>query len=163
MKYFKSEDDKLIQYNIETNVYKIRNTIKKGQVLTQEDFEKLSTKQIKKDEFSRLMNIYFKNVKHEWKYEYSDFRKMDNFEEDNYSLSKNYTLGRDIPYHIIPGMEWIGKVLLVYHWGNIYYHTISYNGYQQGQLIHPTTHELVRWAKLKHCSPVFNIGTKKIC
>ena len=123
--------------------------------------------------YTKKRDFFHTKEKYIWDYFYTteelrklkleSFRKMDNFEDDGYSMSANYVLGKDVPYHIIPGMEWIGNVILVYHWCNVYYHTISYNGYSQGRLIHPTTNQDVRWAKLKHCSPIFNTVNKKIC
>ena len=160
MKYFKSECGKLIQYNHETGVYKIRNAIKHIDTrLTEEEVLNLNCVVVKKQEFSRLMNVFYKNVKHKWKFDYSTYRKLDNFEDENSCLSSNYILGgkkgnhNSVPYHVV----------LVYHWGNVYYHTVSYNGYEQGQLICMKTFKLVRWAKLKHCAPIMNTNTNRIC
>ena len=164
MKYYKTADIFLIKYNPETKVYKLMNTIEKIDTrISLDGFKLLNPKEIKRDEFSRLMKIFFKSVKHKWTFEHSHFKKLDNFEEKGYNLSANYTLGKDIPYHTIEGKEYFGNLILVYHWGKVYYHTISYNGYPQGQLICPKTFSLVRWARLKNCSPIFNIDTKKIC
>ena len=146
MKYLKTECNKLIQYNQETNIYKIRNTIDHIDTrLTEQDILNLKYSFIKKQEFSRLMNLFFKNIKDEWKFDYSTYKKLDNFDSTNYILG-----GKN-------------NVILVYHWGKVYYHTISYNGYKQGQLICTKTFKLVRWANLKHCAPIMNISTKKIC
>lgn len=162
MKFYKA-DDKLIQFNPETKVYKLRNTITTDDKrIAEDDFKSLNAKEIKRNEFSRLMNLYFKNIKHEWVYEHSHFKKIDNFEDNNHSFSSNYNLGKDVPYHKIEGKEYYGNLVLVYHWGRVYYHTISYGGYPQGQLICPKTHSIVRWARLKNCSPIMNINTKKI-
>lgn len=163
MRYYKTEDEKLIQFNPETKVYKLRNTIEKVDSRISPDELPKDMKEIKKNEFSRLMNEFFKSVKHSWVHDGCKFRKLDNFESDGIFLTKNYVLGKDIPYHEISEMKWIGKVVLVYHWGKVYYHTISYNGYKQGQLIDPYTKEFVRWAQLKHCAPIFNEDTKTIC
>lgn len=164
MKYYKTTEGQLIQYNPETKVYKVRNNIERVDTrIAAEDFEKLTKTEVKRNEFSRLMNVFFKDVKHHWEFGGTKFRKMPNFESNGYRLSTNYDLGKDVPYHKIESMPYMGNVILVYHWGRIYYHSISYNGYAQGQLINPKTFELVRWAQLKHCAPVFNIDTKKVC
>jgi hypothetical protein len=163
MKYYKTEGQ-LIQYNPETKVYKVRNNIERVDTrIATEDFEKLTKTEVKRNEFSRLMNVFFKDIKHHWVYDNTKFRKLPNFEASGSSLSSNYVLGKDVPYHKIEIMPYVGNVVLVYHWGRIYYHTISYGGYAQGQLINPKTLEFVQWAQLKHCAPVFNIDTKKIC
>ena len=57
--YINIENNDLIQFNPETKVYKKRNTIETtDKRIDAEDFNKLNTREIKKDEFSRLMNIY---------------------------------------------------------------------------------------------------------
>ena len=165
MKYYKSECDKLIQYNPETKVFKIRNTIERIDTRVSEtDFNEMNCVEIKKSEFSRLMNIFFKNVDHKWVFDHSHFKKLGNFEEENGCCPTNYLLGKKgVPYHVIEGKEYLGDLLLVYHWGKVYYHTISYNGYEQGQLVCTKTFKLVRWAKLKHCAPIQNKNSKRIC
>jgi len=162
MKYFKTNNDLLVQYNTETNVYKIRNTIsKENHILSKEEFEALNPIQIKKDKFCQQMNIYFKNVKHEWIHEGVRFRKIDNFEKSDYNNCTNY-IWKDIPKHHLKDKPYFGELILVYHWGRVYYFTFSYNGYPQGQLIDTKTFDLVQWAKPKHCAPIFNIDTKQI-
>jgi len=163
MKYYKTDCDKYIKFNPETNVYRLGNTIlEKYRVIPVDEFESYNTTEIKNAEYSRLMNIYFSNVKHEWEFEGVKHRKLDNFEENGISLSANYQIGKDVPFHQIGIYNYQKKLILVYHWGKVYYHTVQYNGDGVGQLICPYTHEYVRWAKLKHCSPIFNTVTKKI-
>ena len=165
MKYFKTSDF-LIQFNPETSVYKIRNTIStdvNDKVISEEKFNSLSPTQIKKTEFCRLMNIFFKNVKHEWVYNHTHFKKLDNFEESEFSLSSNYIIGKDIPIHLVGTGTYKQRCILVYHWGRVYYHTISYGGYKQGHLIDLNTFDFVQWARLKNCSPIYNENTKIIC
>lgn len=157
MNYFKTEN-KLIQYNPETKIYKIRNNVKNSIVLTIEEFKSLNAQKISKQNFCEEMNLYFKNVSNTWTFEGKEYRKLDNFESSMYNFSNNYIIGKDIPYHDINNQ----KVILVYHWGKVYYHTISYNGYKQGQLICPYTFKYVQWSQLKHCAPVFDIKTKQI-
>lgn len=166
-KYYKSECGKLITTN-KLGEYVIRNTIgKDDKRISIEEFRSLIITQINLQKYSTLMNIYFKDIKEKWFYEHNEYMSLDNFESDKFSLSKNYTIGKGgIPYHDInkPGKdrEYFKNIILVYHWGRVYYHTISYGGYPQGQLIDPETHEFVQWCKLKHCSPVFNKTLKKI-
>jgi len=161
MIYYKS-GDKLIQYNPETNVYKLRNTIERIDTrISKEDFILLDAKQIKKQEFSRLMNIFFKDIKHEWVHDHSKFRKLPNFESNGHNLSTNYILGKDIPYHTSE-KSYYSNFILVYHWGKVYYHTVSYNGDDRGCLLDINTLKHLRWAQLKHCAPIQNINTKKI-
>lgn len=157
MKYYITDDNKLIHFNPETKVYKVMNTISRDDKRISP--ENLSLHEIDKNKFSRLMNEFFKSVKHQWVYKSVRFRKLDNFDTNGYLLSKNYVLGKDVPYHDSS----FGKVILVYHWGKVYYHTVSYNGYKQGQLIDINTNKIVRWAQLKHCAPIFNEDTKTIC
>lgn len=161
MKYFLNLDNQdLIQYNPETQVYKKRNTIERSD--SRIDIQGLNIKKLNKDNYCRLMNIFYKNVDHSWVYDNKNFMKMPNFKETEHQLSSNYVFGKDVPFHKIEGKEWLGNVILVYHWGKVYYHTISYGGYKQGQLIDTVNYNLVRWAQLKHCSPILNIDTNKI-
>jgi hypothetical protein len=161
MNYFKTEEY-LIQYNPETKVYKIRNTIKREDTrLTKEEFTALNPVKIKKDKFCELMNIYFKNVKHSWEYQGVHFRKLDNFEDNGWNMCVNYEFHK-IPRHSIGGKGWGDNLIMVYHWGKVYYFTFSYNGENRGQLIDPYTHNLVQWASPKHCAPIFNEDTKQI-
>ncbi len=159
MQFYKSQTGELIQFNPETGVYKLRSA-PKNLVLSSEEFLSRNCKKIKKDEFSRLMNIFFKDLKHEWVYDHSHFKKLPNFEDSGSSLCSNYVLGKDIPFHETPYKQ---NTVLVYHWGKVYYHTISYNGYKSGQLLDPKTFAPVRWAQLKHCAPIQNTTSKRIC
>lgn len=160
IRYYQSDDDKLYQFNHETSVYKLRNTIQKIDTrISKEEFLDLKCKEIKRDEFSRLMNLFFNNIKHVWEYENSKFKKLPNFESSEHSLSTNYQIGKEVPLH---ELDFHKNCIIVYHWGKVYYHTISYNGYKQGQLIDPKTKNLVRWAQLKHCAPIINLETEKI-
>lgn len=158
MKYFLTTDDKLLQLNPETGVYRLRNTIERDkEVISKETFDSFDKKQIKKDEFSRLMNIYFKGVKHEWEYDSKKFRKMDNFGVTD------YILGKDVPFHKLEKFQY-DRLILIYHWGRIYYHLINYGGYGVAQLVCSRTHKLLnRWVRLKHASPIFCITDKRIC
>ncbi len=156
IRHYLMKNGDLVQYNQESKVYKKRNNIEHIDTrLTEEFFLENVDKQIKRGEFSRLMNEFFKNVKHQWRFENTDYEKADNFEDSEYCLSVNYEVHK-FPRHTS------GKHIMVYHWGRVYYHTISYNGYKQGQLINIKTGEYVRWAQLKHCAPVRNVNTKQI-
>ncbi len=159
MVHLQAETGELINFNPETGTYRVLNR-KENQMLTKEDFALLKTKKLNVSKFSELVNIYFKNVKHEWIYQGEKFKKMPNFEANDYSFSTNYKIGVDVPFH--EGVASYEKVILVYHWGKVYYHTISYNGYKQGQLIDSIKKDYVRWAQLKHCAPIFNITQNKI-
>lgn len=165
MKFYIS-NDLLIRENTDTKIIRVCNRTNKintdNHIISPDDFSKMEKKQLKKDKWSELMNNWFRDVKHEWIFNHSHFRKLDNFEQDNWRISANYDLGKDVPYHKTE-KSYLGSVILVYHWGKVYYHTVSYNGYPQGNLIDINTFEIVKWTKLKNCAPIYNIGTKKIC
>lgn len=159
IRHYLMKNGDLVQHNEATNVYKIRNNIKHIDTrITEEFFQENLDKQIKRSEFSRLMNIYFKNVKHTWKFEHTDYEKAENFESSGYSLSINHDVSK-MPRH---GEGYFNDLIMVYHWGRVYYHTVSYNGYKSGQLMDIKTGNFVRWAQLKHCAPVRNVNTKKL-
>lgn len=162
MKYYKTNTDLLVQFNSESNIYKIRNIIsKENHILSKNEFEALNPVLIKKQNFCEQMNVYFKNIKHKWIYNGVHFRKLDNFETKKWNLCANYDWQK-IPKHTIENKSYLGKLILVYHWGHVYYFTFSYNGESRGQLIEPKTFELVQWAQPKHCAPIFNVDIKKI-
>lgn len=157
MKYYIAEDKKLYQFNPETRVARLRSTIGK-QVIETSEFENLKKIEIKKQEFSRLMNLFFNNLKHEWEFEGVRYKKLPNFESNEHFTCTNYEFAK-LPRH----KDHYGySLFLVYHWGRVYYFTWSYNGYPQGQLIDIKTDKVVRWAKPKHCAPILNIETNKI-
>ena len=167
MKYYITDSGLLIRENPETKIIKVFNRTNKinvdNYIITPEDFINTNKKQIKSSKWNELMNIWFRDVKHEWKHEHSYYRKLDNFEQDGNYFSKNYILGKDIPFHTNPSKTYWGNFILVYHQGKVYYHTISYNGYPQGQLLDINTFQSVKWTRLKNCAPIFNENTKKIC
>jgi len=154
----------ITQFNLVTiSVIYISSLQTKVDLIEYDEFVKWEKRELKKQDFSRLMNEYFRDVKHHWEYSGKKFRKMENFEQKGNSLSSNYQLGKQVPYHKLEKKEWLGNLILVYHWGRIYYHTISYGGEGVGQLVCPKTFNLLRWCRLKHCSPVFCITDKRIC
>ena len=159
MKYYKSED-KLIQFNPETNVYKLRNTIAKEDTrVSKEDFDKLKTKQIKKDKFCELMNIFFRDIKHEWVYDRSNFRKLDNFDKNANSSGCTWN---QIPSHDLGNSYYLNHLRFVYHWGKVYYLLYDGNYAPRGQLLDTKTLESVRWVHIKNVAPIFNINKKQI-
>jgi hypothetical protein len=166
MKYYTS-NDLLIKENPQTKIIRVCNRTNKINVdkyiITPEEFLEIPKQQIKLSKFNELLNNWYRGVKHEWEFNHKLFRKLDNFEGNNHRISSNYILGKDIPFHNIPNKPYFGKVILVYHCGKIYYHTVSYNGYPQGQLIDLKNFELVKWTRLKNCAPIFDVGLKKIC
>lgn len=163
---YKSECGKIIVHYVESGYYVQKNTTETNKVISKEDFDKLVVSKVKKNNYYRMMNEYFKNIHDEWTYNGHDFVSKDNFKFENGNYSANYTLGKDIPFHNLnkPGEDfyYLKNLIAVYHQGKVYYHTISYNGYDQGQLIDPKTHKFVGWCKLKHCAPIFDKTLKKI-
>ena len=158
--YYKTDCDKLVQYNENTDTFSIRNDIKLvDKRISFNEFLLLNSTIIKSQEFSRLMNIYFNSIKEKWVFEGSEYQSLDNFEFKDYNLSHNYIIGKEVPYH---NPENKRNMVLVYHWGKVYYHDISYNGEMTGSLYDTKTLKSVQWCKLKHCAPIFNKLTKKI-
>jgi hypothetical protein len=160
MEYFKTED-KLIQFNPSTNVYRFRNTIQHGdKTLSKEEFDALNSVKIKKQKFCELMNNYFKDINHEWKFEHSNYRKMDNFSNDFNDSGSQWI---KVPFHKVEGLGFNGnKLKFVYHWGRVYY--IIYGGHYapKGQLLDVNTLKILQWVHIKNVAPIFNVGTKKI-
>jgi len=158
--YYKTDCGKLVQYNENTDTFSIRNDIKLvDKRISFNEFLLLNSTIIKSQEFSRLMNIYFNSIKDSWVFDGTEYQSLDNFEYKDYKLSDNYILGKEVPYH---NSENKRNMVLVYHWGKVYYHDISYNGEMTGSLYDTKTLKSVQWCKLKHCAPIFNKLTKKI-
>jgi len=164
--YYKTSCGKLIQYNKVTDTFSIRNEIKKvDKRISINEFLLLNSTIIKSQEFSRLMNIFYNSIKESWIFEGTEYQSLDNFERKDYNLSANYNIGKEVPFHEIPSKynpEYKKNMILVYHWGKVYYHDISYNGEVTGSLYDTQTLNSVQWCKLKNCAPIFNKSTKKI-
>lgn len=165
--YYKTECGKIIVHYRDKDIYVHKNDIKKDdKSISKEYFETLKSTKIKKNDYNRMMNEWFKDIHDEWTYKGHDYVSKDNFKTDGKSLSTNYVIGRDVPFHDInePGEDYyyLKHLILVYRQGKVYYHTISYGGYKTGQLVDVNTHKLVGWCQLKHCAPVFDKTIKKI-
>lgn len=155
MEYYKTPNGDLMQFNKEKNTCELRNTVEDERIfLTGFDLKKCT--QIKYKEFCRLMNVYFKDVQHEWKYNHSYFKKLPNFESKELEQ-----LSINVPQHDIHYKH--SNYFLVYHLGRVYYHTGNINGYNTGQLLNFKTLEFVKWTALKNCAPIINTNTKKVC
>lgn len=141
----------------ELGTYRVLNSTN-PYIITEEEFNNSEPSKIKNNEFSRLMNLYFKDVQHEWEWQETKFKKLPNFESSEYSLITNYDW-KNLPKH---DCGVYGKCIIVYHWGRLYYFTVSYNGYWQGQLLDMRTKSFVRWAQAKHSAPVKNCDTNQI-
>lgn len=153
MIFYKTECGKLIRYNPETKIYLQVNIVEKiDRRISSEDFLKLKYVKLKKTKFYEYLNIYFKDVQHEWEHDGKIYRKLPNF-------SENFKIG-DVPVH--SDFKYNNRLIFVYHHGKVYYHTISYNGYEQGQLVDIKTGKYLSWAQLKHCAPILCVTTNKI-
>lgn len=151
-KYFKTEKC-LITHKVGSEWYKIENCNEPLDLLNEEDFISLVAVQINKQEFARLMNIHFKNVTHHWKFDYTEYKKLPNFEIGD-------KIFNEMPRHEISKYC---DAILVYHWGRVYYFILSGNYFPQGQLCNPFTKKTTgRWANIKNLAPIYNIGEKKI-
>ena len=158
MHYFKTKENLLIQFNEKTNIFKARSFVgRKDTRIPKEQFILEDTTRIKKQEFCRLMNVFFRNIKDEWLFEDIKFKKIDNFEFNKNGECINYDLYNDIPLHrVFDSINQQGYIK-VYHWGKIYY----YEFYRKRLLCIKTLKHL-QYASLKNCSPIFNKTTKKI-
>lgn len=158
MKYYQTED-KLIQFNPSTNVYRIRNTIATGnKCISKEEFDLLNAIKIKKTKFCELMNIFFRDIKHEWVYENKRFKKLDNFDKNAKSCDFHWV---QIPSHKVDGYHFT-NLKFVYHWGRVYYIIYGGNYAPKGQLVDIKKLQIVQWVDIKNVAPVFNIETKKV-
>ncbi len=158
MKYYKT-DELLIQLNPDTGIYRVKNTVAKGnKTITKEEFELLGAIQIKKEKFCELMNNFFRHIKHEWEFEHSSYKKLDNFDKNGKSSGFSYW---DLPEHS-QGRDYLDTLRLVYHWGRVYYFLYGGNYCPRGQLLDIKTLKLLQWAHIKNVAPLFNTDIKSL-
>lgn len=146
--YFRA-GTRLLQYNAVTGLYRVGNSTER-ECLTKDKLD-APLVQLKKQEYSRLLNVFFSTVSHSWEHDGICYRKLDNFEP---------TL---VPPKNQPVHDAGGKMLiLVYHWGRVYHFQWSYGGYPKGMLYDMRTGSFARWAQPKHCAPVFNTTNRTV-
>lgn len=63
--YYKSKCGKLISLNQESNMYYLKSSIERNNLLSKREVDSLELESIKKEEFNRLLNEYFKTVEHQ--------------------------------------------------------------------------------------------------
>lgn len=169
MKYYETKhnflnydtDTLLIQHNPETGVYRIRNTIAKGnKTITEEEFKLQEPVKIKHQKFCEKVNDFFRYVKHSWEFENTTFKKLDNFDKDGKSSGFSYW---DLPKHNKEEKWWYLKELrLVYHWGRVYYLLYGGDHYSRGQLVDVNTLKILQWVDTRNVAPIFNTETKTL-
>lgn len=155
-RYYKTLDGKiLIRKTYLGDCYKT-NLPKHSKV----DETKYELKEIKNQEYSRLMNSYFRNLKDEWEYKplgtsgkYQTFMKLPNFESCADIYRRNNLVWHDIGSY--------NKALIVYHWGKIYYFLPMYGGIERGRLLDLTTKEQLRWTQARNVAPIFNLTSNR--
>ena len=152
-------DTLLIQHNPETGVYRIRNTIAKGnKTITKEEFELQEPIKIKHQKFCEKVNEFFRHINHGWEYENTYFRKLDNFDKDGKSSGFSYW---DLPKHS-QGRDYLDTLGLVYHWGRVYYFLYGGNYCPRGQLLDVNTLNVLQWVHIRNVAPIFNTETKTL-
>jgi hypothetical protein len=154
MKYFQTTCGLLVKYFDLKDFYVITNNVKlKDKRISSEDFNKLQKIQIKNQKFSKLMNDYYRTVKESWSYQHKNYRNLANFDP---------TVDYNMPRHNIDTLPYKDKLIMVYHWGKVYFYLSNHNSNGRGQLICPKTLKIVRWVRLQNCAPIFDEDLKKI-
>jgi hypothetical protein len=130
-------------------------------ILTEDEFNGSNPVKISKAKYAEELNTFFRNDKFEWTHEGTKFRKMENFEMGQWSVT-NYNFPKDIPMHDI-GKSYLGKCFIVVYHGRLYYTFLSGNYFPQMQLVDFHTKDLVgKWTNIKNLAPIMNKTTKKI-
>lgn len=161
MLYYQSECGKLIRHNNETNIIQHVNVVGKRQYLDKNQLNELKTIRLKKNIYFELLNIFYSDVYETWQFEGTSYRNFKQFQIENGAVS-NYKIGEQIPWHnFISDKGYEASAIIVYHQGRVCYHTVMYQGEFTGKLFDIKTKTFMRWANLKHCSPVNNISTGK--
>lgn len=156
-KYYKTVDDKiLVRKSLHKDEYYHTNLLKPI-IINPNDFTLI---EIKNQEYSRLMNIYFKDIKDEWDYKpfpnhsKQTFRKLPNFKSVDEVYVKKSIIWHETNNH--------NQAIIVYHWGKIYYLIPMYGGFDKGYLLDINTQKFVRWTKAIHCAPILNVSLNKL-
>lgn len=164
IRYYITECDKLIKLYCDHMTYVYMNTISTSDKrLTKSQFDSFRTKQLKKCDYNKLMNEFFKTVEHEWTHNGDRYRKLENFVQTE-TVCDNYALGNQIHYHsiCIANSNYKQDCIVVYYRGRIFYHTLMYQGDYRGQLIDMLTLKRVGWTSLKNCAPIVKLSNNKI-
>jgi hypothetical protein len=156
MVYYKAGTN-LIKFDTISETYVIKNTIDTfcKSIISKDEFLLLNPVKIKKSLFYKLLNNYFKDIKHWWKYEHQYFRKLENFDKNgNSSRFKIH----EVPSHSINNYN---DLKIVYHCGKIYYmHCNQY--FPKIKLFDFNTLRCIKWTNIKNVTPIFNENIKKI-
>jgi hypothetical protein len=135
----------------DNNSIRLKSTYKK-RILTEEEFNNSNPVRIKKDKYLEELNKFFNNSKHEWVYNNTEFKRLDNFKENDDF--------KNIPRHEIDNNY--RYIIVMYH-DRIYYTFFSGNYYPQMQLIDFNTKKSTnKWTNIRNLAPVFNKNTKTI-
>ncbi len=157
MKYYISEDNtKLILcYDIK-NVYYLKNTIAANNIISEDEFNSYNCTKINKTKFNELINIYFRDIKHEWIYNNNRYRKLENFKSANYNCCVNY----DFNKLLHDKDDSVFRYIIVYNHGRAYKANIYY--LPKVQLIDIGADKYIKWTDIKHCSPILNVDTNEM-
>lgn len=140
---------------------RIKSSFKKT-IISEEDFINSNPIKIKKGKYLEELNIFFKNTKYEWVWNYEEYKKLDNFECTKFKSITNYNIDKDIPQHTTDCLYTPNYFIVMYK-GQLYYTFRSGNYYPQMQLVDFHTKKLTgKWTSIKNLAPVFNKTTKKI-
>jgi len=154
--YYKTDLGIIVKFN---NTYRLKSTYELKKEISKEDFDNSNPIKLKKNKYLEELNIWFKNNKHEWKFEHSYFKKLDNFEIDKHGTLLNYKWS-DFPKHKLKSYGY-GTIVLFH--SRLYYAFFDGNAYPQMLLCDFLTKEFTgKYTNIRNLSPVFNIGTKQI-
>lgn len=154
--YYKTQDGDLILHNSDFDTYILKNTIKDNNILSEDEFEILNCKKINKNLYRELLNTYFKNVNHKWKYQDKWFKKLPNLNSKSYDFKERIS---KIPIHEISIFV---NVCLMYYQSRVIYVHLFYNGTQQCQLWNTHNSTFRGWTNINNLSPILDLETKKI-
>jgi len=143
--------------------YKLKSTYEHNAFLSENDFSNSNPIKIKKQIYLESLNKWFKESKHKWKHNGTNFRRLDNFEmKGYYSNITNYDIQK-IPKHNIGDISFKTSCIIVLYQNTIYYTFFCSNYYPQMQLIDFKTKQLVgKWTHIKNLCPIFNVDKKEI-
>lgn len=152
--YYNTPDGKIITIGCDKTI--VHQNVFPRVIISLDDFNALDKNKIKSHKANEILNNYYKNINDTWLYNNGKYKKMPNFEKIDGKINGNYP---SLPFHDI---HVYGKCYLVWHRGKVYYHSISYNGCDNGHLIDTKTMNSVKWCSLKNCAPIKNLQTGEL-
>jgi hypothetical protein len=154
--YYKTEDNDLIVFNSENNIYTLKSTINLDNKIDNDYFKTIVSKKINKNKFRELLNKYFKKIKHKWKFEHVWYEKLPNLNINDGDIKERI---EKIPLHSIDKHKCYNYM---YYQGRVVLALLFYNSENQCILYSPHDGKNRGWTSINNLAPILNLETNQI-